>query len=143
MRFKAFRKLFLVRFVACLICTGLVLTGCTSRPSGPTRVKEIGESDFQSVVLDSEGVVLVDFWATWCGPCQRQGPVIDELSTEMGKQFVFAKVDIDQHPNLAYEYGIEALPTLMVFKGGKAVEQLVGMHDADQLRKSLESAAAE
>ncbi|MCC9604088.1 thioredoxin [Stieleria sp. JC731] len=136
MRRQAFAK-----FLLLALCVVVTFGGCGSRPAGPSLVKSIDEADFQSSVLDSDKVVLVDFWATWCGPCQQQGPIVDELAESLSGSYGFAKVDIDLNPNLAYEYGIEALPTLAVFKNGKMVNQLVGLHDAAELRDALEKAS--
>lgn len=83
-------------------------------------------SKFEEEVLNSQVPVLVDFWATWCGPCRMIGPSVEELATEyQGKAKVF-KVDVDSEGDLASQYGIMSIPALLVFKGGKVVDKMVG-----------------
>ncbi len=84
----------------------------------------ITPSEFQSKVLNASGKVLVDFFATWCGPCKMLAPVIDEIAAEKPGQVY--KVDIDESPDLAMEYGVNSVPTLIVFEGGKPVRQAIG-----------------
>ena len=124
--------------IACLLpaCSHQAAPTATS-----THVKEVGESEFATAVLQSDDVVLVDFWATWCGPCLKQAPIVDRVAESMGDGFSFAKVDVDLNPNLAYEYEIEALPTLAIFKGGEIVDRIVGMSEEDALRRALQKAA--
>ncbi|MCX4239133.1 thioredoxin [Paraliomyxa miuraensis] len=81
---------------------------------------------FQHDVLDAEQPVLVDFWATWCGPCRSIAPHLETLATRFAGQAKVVKLDVDHHPELAARYGVRGLPTLIVFKGGKAVDQIVG-----------------
>jgi thioredoxin len=83
-------------------------------------------SDFDEKVLKSDVPVLVDFWAEWCGPCKAIGPSVEQLAAEYaGKARVF-KLDVDQDPNIASNYGVMSIPALLVFKGGKVVDQMVG-----------------
>ena len=100
-------------------------------------VQHLTEKDFDEVVINYEGVALVDFWATWCGPCKMIAPIIEELSEEMPNIKV-AKVDVDENENLANKYEISSIPTLMIFKGGKLVETLVGFMPKDSLKSTLE-----
>ena len=100
--------------------------------------KQISANQFQEEVLDSKDIVLVDFFATWCGPCQAMIPVLDELSTELpaGKKAV--KIDIDEAPQLAAQYGVMSIPTFKVFKDGQIVNEALGMQSKEALKQMLE-----
>lgn len=99
-------------------------------------VKQVTDATFASETKN--GVVLIDFWAPWCGPCRIQGPILDELAAEMGDKVTIAKVDVDQNPATASKFGIMSIPTLMVKKDDKVVETLVGVHRKEQLSSILE-----
>lgn len=88
---------------------------------------DISDATFEAEVLNSDKPVVVDFWATWCGPCRKLGPVLDEIATELGSQVKFVKVNTDENLKTAKDYAISGLPSLLVFKDGKAVERLVGL----------------
>lgn len=90
---------------------------------------------FDAEVLKSEKPVLVDFWATWCGPCMRQAPIVEELAAE---GYSVGKVDVDQQPDLAGQYGVMSIPTLIVFKGGKEVHRVVGLTAKNDLKRLLD-----
>ena len=89
-------------------------------------VKTIGDADFESEVLKSQEPVLVDFWATWCAPCRAIAPHVEALAAQYKGQVKVAKVNIDDNQGTPQKYGIRSIPTLLVFKGGKVVEQIVG-----------------
>ncbi len=95
---------------------------------------------FPPEVIGSGQPVLVDFWAEWCGPCKMLGPVLDELATEYAGKAKIAKVNIDDHQDLAGQFGIRAIPTLLLFKGGQVVEQVVGLKSKKDLKASLDRA---
>jgi thioredoxin 1 len=90
----------------------------------------VGDMDFENKVLKSDKPVIVDFWAAWCGPCRAIAPVFEQLSDKYTGQMGFAKIDIDAHERIPGRYGVQAIPTLIVFKGGQPVVRLVGPHPA-------------
>lgn len=98
--------------------------------------KVITSQNFETEVLSSEKPVLVDFWATWCGPCMRQGPIVEELAEE---GYAVGKVDVDQELALAQKYGVMSIPTLIVFKGGKEVNRVIGLSSKEKLKSLLDA----
>ncbi len=106
------------------------------------NIKNVGEMHFKTVVLDSEKPVLVDFWAIWCGPCRMVAPIIDELSEEYKDKVEFAKVNVDEASNIASTYSVMSIPTIIVFKGGKPVEQVIGYRPKKDIQKMLDKALA-
>ena len=99
----------------------------------------VTDSDFEQEVLESETPVLVDFWAEWCAPCKMVAPVIDDLAEEYDGKIKFTKVDVDVNPQTAMKYGIRSIPTLLMFKGGSPVDQVVGAVPKAVIKKSLDS----
>lgn len=86
----------------------------------------------------SKGVALIDFWATWCGPCRMQSPVVEALSESMNDKVNFFKLDVDENPDTAHQFQIMSIPTLMIKKNGEVVDKVIGYHSKEQLEKVLE-----
>lgn len=103
---------------------------------------QLTDETFDQDVVQSPQPVLVDFWAPWCGPCRMLAPVVEEIAKEYTGKIKVAKMNTDDHPNAASRYKISAIPTLLFFKGGKVVEQLVGVHSKAEIKKTLDSLIA-
>jgi len=103
-------------------------------------VKEVGLTDFQKEVLDSDLPVLVDFWAEWCGPCRMVSPIIENLSEEYKEKIKFVKINVDKFPEIASRYGIMSIPTILIFYKGKIISQTLGSQTKTQLKNFLEEA---
>lgn len=100
-------------------------------------VKTIDENTFDAEVLKSEKPVLIDFYADWCGPCKMMAPIVEQISEEYGDQFIFGKCNIDENMNIAQRYRVMSIPTLIVFKDGKAAEVMVGVRSKAELGETL------
>jgi thioredoxin 1 len=104
------------------------------------NVAEFTDQNFQAEVLDSSEPVLVDFWAPWCGPCRMIAPMIEELAGEYHGAVKIGKVNIDDSPTVAGNFGVSSIPTLMVFKGGEVVDRFVGVQPKSRVQAALDSA---
>lgn len=93
----------------------------------------VTDASFDQDVLKSEGLVLVDFWAEWCGPCKQIAPSLEEISNEMGEKITIAKINIDENPNTPTKYGVRGIPTMMLFKDGEVAGTKVGASPKGQI----------
>lgn len=103
-----------------------------------SSVSAVTDESFEQEVLQSGVPVLVDFWAPWCGPCRMVAPVVEEVATQFEGQVKVVKLDTDQNPNVASQYGIRSIPTLMIFKGGQKVDMVVGAVPKSTIASTLE-----
>jgi thioredoxin 1 len=102
----------------------------------------VTDDTFDQVVLQSTSPVLVDFWATWCRPCQMVAPILEELTKEYAGKLTIAKLDVDQNQQTAQKFRVMSIPTMIIFKQGKPVTNIVGFKPKEQLKKELDAALA-
>jgi thioredoxin 1 len=103
------------------------------------KPREVTDNDFDKEVLEAGKPVLVDFWAPWCGPCRMVAPIVEELAEEYDGKVEFVKLNTDDNPNTAVKYGIRSIPTLLVFKEGKPVGQIIGFRPKSDLKQRLDA----
>jgi thioredoxin 1 len=103
-----------------------------------SSVPSVTDETFEQEVIQSNVPVLVDFWAPWCGPCRMVAPVVEDVATQFEGQVKVVKLDTDQNPNVASQYGIRSIPTLMIFKGGQKVDMVVGAVPKSTIASTLE-----
>ncbi|MEI8122212.1 MAG: thioredoxin [bacterium] len=131
--------------ISLLLLSALVLAGCGDKvttpqgnTSSPSKVVALNTANFESQI--AKGVVLVDFWAPWCGPCRTQGPIVEEVAGQLQGKAVVAKVNVDENQAVAEKFNIQGIPTLIVFKDGKPAKQFVGVNDAATLISAVTAA---
>jgi thioredoxin 1 len=105
-----------------------------------TKPQDVTDSTFEQEVIQADRPVLVDFWAPWCGPCRMVAPIVEELAGEYEGKVDFYKLNTDENPAVSTRYGIRSIPTLLVFKGGEPVQQIVGFRPKSDLKKRLDAA---
>lgn len=101
-------------------------------------IRHLNEKNFDQEILLYQGLALVDFWAEWCGPCKRISPIIDQIALENAGKLKVAKVDVDSNPVLAQRYGIQSIPSLLFFKNGKLVDQIVGAVPKSEIQNKID-----
>lgn len=111
---------------------------CKLRTIKMSAAIPVTDASFKQDVLESDMPVLVDFWAPWCGPCRMVGPVVDEIAQQYDGKIKVVKLNTDDNPNVASQYGIRSIPTLMIFKGGQRVDMVVGAVPKTTLANTLE-----
>lgn len=104
---------------------------------GSNAILEVTDANFDQEVLQSEQTVLIDFWATWCGPCRALAPVVDEVAKTYEGKLKVVKMDVDRNPATPQRYGVRGIPTLLVIKGGQVQEQIVGYVPKETIEKAL------
>ena len=100
-------------------------------------VIEINSENYEKEILKSEKPVLIDFYANWCGPCKMMSPIVDEIAEELKENVIVGKVNVDENQDLAMEYGIMSIPTLVILKNGEPVKTFVGVTDKDEIKSAL------
>lgn len=147
---------YVIMVAVAVLCGVMFLAGCSKKtppaenpqasenresspePSPAAQVVALSEANFDSQI--GQGVVLVDFWATWCGPCKIQGPIVEQVANKIGAGAKVAKLDVDAAAKVAQRFGITSIPTLIVFKDGKPVQQFIGITQAETLVAAIQAA---
>ncbi len=127
-------KIFIV--LGMIAICGVLTTHVLAQNTPSAKVTEASDAGFiQSV---SKGIVVVDFWATWCRPCRTQGPIFEEVAGEVGSKAKFMKLDVDKNKTTAQKYSVSSIPTIIIFKNGKEVSRLVGLTSKEILTKEIQ-----
>lgn len=105
------------------------------------NIKELDSNSFDATINSGDKPVLVDFWAPWCGPCKAIAPLLDEVADEMANDVVIGKVNVDDNSDLATKFGIRAIPTMILFKGGNKVDEIVGMATKEDIQSKIKAAS--
>ena len=100
---------------------------------------QVTDTTFDEMVMNSKNLILVDFWAEWCGPCKMIAPVLEELAVELEGKLTIGKLDVDNNPDTAMAFGVMSIPTLLLFKDGQPVDRIVGFQPKAQLKKRIET----
>ena len=103
------------------------------------NISDLDNSTFDAAIQNTTTPVLVDFWAPWCGPCKAIAPVLDELAAELGDKVKICKVNVDDSSEVAGKFNIRAIPAMLIFKGGKKVDEIIGLSDKNAIKTKLES----
>ena len=104
--------------------------------------KEISDANFETEVLKSQQPVLVDFWAEWCGPCKMLTPIVDRIAAANQAKLVVAKMNVDDNPDTPQKYGIQGIPTLLLFKNGEVISQMVGFQSQENIQRNIDEVLA-
>jgi thioredoxin 1 len=102
------------------------------------HIQTFTDGNFEESVIKADELVLVDFWAEWCGPCKRLGPTVDALATDYAGKMTVGKLNVDDNPNTAFKFQIRGIPALLLFKGGQIVESIVGLVPKEDLKKAID-----